>query len=223
MQPNIVTTRCSECVFNKKTCSIGRENFSYNEYKFTEGYCRFKRIEEKSLNQIIEEENRLCIIILITDFNVEKFIDTLDSVKKYATEIIVSVLDAKREYIQEVVNELKKSGAKWKLNNINSKAETEPLTDLYLVDRTIQYSENANWFLTLFSGDILSDKTFMFFRNMISGKQNNALIFYFNEKDHIRIITNKLAFIEIAGNMGISFFDKINKFNNKDKLCIQIN
>lgn len=230
---NLLTTKCSWCVFNKSEkgegCYLDKDVITINGEQHLEGYCKFKRddkwtgkgLKQEKIDQIISEENSLSCIILVQDRDLQNFTKTIESIKYDIQQIVVNIIDSDKNFTNAICNIIKTAKVKWKINDIKSADSEVKLTDLYLVDRCMTYCDNR-WFLTLYSGDEVSLKIFTFWNFFINSKYNNEFCLYFDENDPIRMFINKSCFVELCGNMDLTFIDKVRTFENGKKLCLKL-
>lgn len=236
---NLITTKCTDCVFLKKGCKAGKTTFCTADGVFnTDGFCRLKRTDkwieknsvdaktDKRIELAMAEECNISVLVCGTSKTPEQIITTIDSVDggehSYIKEIIVVLVNSEIEDTKVIANRLSKlKGVAWKLETIKAD-ESETMSEWYIVDYALRLVTKSNWFISLFGGDVITSKQLEFISSMLRFKTNNTVAFYFDQNDAFKVVTNKFAFAELDGNIELPWFEKIKTFDNWEKVCLKV-
>ena len=210
----MITTKCEDCVFlEDKICSQGITTFQNKENTYTNNYCTTKRNNDWFSNNKNED------------------IEHLIRQENNTVSVVCNLYDLKSE--KEFFD---------LFSGINNKKINEYL---FLVNQTkiapkifnfLHYRDDINkWHIKILSSDILIDRAFNEASTSVSS--NNILFIkdYKNIKidnfiknvnkylcvtDNANYLCNKHAFMELSGNIGINWLEKIKQIEGWEKSCL---
>lgn len=219
----MLRTECNKCVFlESDNCNIGKPIFTDEAGSIcTKGFCRHKRLNGK-IEEITLEENKISLIILSKDNNIDDINKTIVSVLDYADfikQIIVVLNNAEKNKQIETMEALIKHNVLWNLENSLLDKDTYIFNLIDIGSKSVVNS----WFLPIVAGDSLKHSEIECIKKYFQDTMDNFLCIIFDKNDPLKVVLNKFAFKDLFGNIGEPCFDKIKRFNDWESVCKQIN
>ena len=242
----LITTQCNSCIFNSNPgCLLDKETEELIisptlKDQRTAGFCNTKRTfqwyDAKKIQDLehaknmmnIEEQGISILIPLVSDKqeDIEKTIDSIINIDQgFVTSLFFVGSQLKKDQANKIANILEKA-LKNKTNSITWHLDNILLEEEFSVEDYIHHSFmkiNEHWFMVLLPGDILTASdvaNIVSFFDRIKEK-HNLLCLYFEDDNHIKILTNKFAFSEMKGNVDSKFIDKVKIFDNWKSKCLK--
>lgn len=237
----ILFTHCNNCIFKKNNkCLLSKSILNIDGQQVCEGYCRYKRTYNwvqknkpetilKMRDLINHEELYMTAILFLSNQDPNALKDMIKKIKKingrwkYLAEIFIIGVDIPSKLLLEYHKILKDSKLKigWKISNLHG-GEDEYRNEIYFTD-AVNYAVKDikhNWFIGLdTSFDINKDIVEKIYEHL-ENVADNSILFY--SPDSNFVCANKFPFIEMSGNVGIPFLEKLQNFDNWEGLCHQI-
>lgn len=215
-------TICNNCrFFNKNQCFFNIDTFKEESHVFTEGFCLNKRDTKWRKDQQLDWD--LWYVVEFENYNVDVVIDAyklecqdiIEKIQSLNTRFFkLIVITNKKTALNDLVKFLSNSEFKWEIKSIQ--LEEDEFDSTYMIDFAVDCASSP-WVLFVPHNESVSMEVINKFRSEVVGKD----LYKYSDTSKI-IAINRQAFIELYGNQGESFLNKIKAFENWNNLCTKI-